>query len=115
MGNTSSSSNSNPPSVEMVKMKGNDNDLLTQRKADLETEIAESKANLNKFGNKIASNVKVVLDKELADLENELEEINKQLSANGGGGKRKSKRTKSKRSKRSKKSKKSNKSKRMKK
>lgn len=113
MGNTSSSSNSNPPSVEMVKMKGNDNDLLTQRKADLEKKIVESKANLTTFGGKVASNVKIILDKELSDLENQLEAINQKiLSANRGGGKRKSKRTKSKRSKRSKKSNKSNKSKR---
>ncbi len=104
MGNTSSSPN--PISVEMVEMKGKDNDLLTQRKADLEKKIAESKANLITFGSNIVSSVKVVLDNELAALEKELEAINQKiLSANGGGGKRKSKRTKLKRSKRSNKSK----------
>ena len=46
-------------------------------------------------------------EKELVDLENKLKEITEQLSANVGGGKRKSKRTKSKRSKRSNRSKKS--------
>jgi hypothetical protein len=108
--NTSSSSN---PSVEMVKMNGNDNVLLTQRKRYLEKRIEESKDALNAFGENIRHHAKVVVEKELADLEKELKKINEQLlSANGGGGKRKSKRTKSKRSK---KSNKSNKSKRMKK
>lgn len=108
MGNMTSSSN---PSVEMVKMNGNDNDLLTQ-KAELEKRIEESKDALNTFGKNLRPHVKDVVEKELTDLEKELKKINEQLSANGGGGKRKSKRTKSNRSKKSKKSKKSNKSKR---
>jgi hypothetical protein len=95
----------------MVEMKGKDNDLLTQRKADLEKRITESKHVLTL---KLDSRVKVAVKEELAALEKELKEINEQLF-NGGGGKRKSKRTKPNRSKRSKKSNKSNKSKRMKK
>jgi hypothetical protein len=90
-------------------MKDNQSQIdLTKIKTDLEKKIADSKANLTTFGSKIASNVKVVLDNELADLENQLEAINQKiLSANGGGGKRKSKRTKSSKSNKSNKSKKS--------
>ena len=107
MGNMSSSPNP-ATSVEMVEMKGKDNGLLTQRKADLEERITESKANLITFSGVATKYLKVVLENELAALEKELKEINEQLiSANGGGGKRKSKRTKSNRSKRSNRSKKS--------
>ena len=103
MGNMTSSPTPTT-SVEMVEMKGKDNDLLTQRKADLEKRITESKYVLTL---KLDSRVKDVVEKELVDLENKLKEITEQLSANGGGGKRKSKRTKSNRSKRSNRSKKS--------
>ena len=104
MGNTSSSPNSTPTSFEM---KDNQSQIdLTKIRTDLEKKIVESKANLTTFGGKVASSDKVVLDNELAALEKELEAINQKiLSANGGGGKRKSKRTKSSKSKKSNKSK----------